>query len=84
MKVQFTGCPRSTSYHFAMPDETKVEWGPCCFCGLPIDTTKINPCRVTVETAEGRFQVWWCHAACFKELLSDRPELMGMMEPAVF
>jgi hypothetical protein len=64
--------------------ETKVEWGPCCFCGFTILATNVDPCRVTVETSKGRWQVWFCHSACFKERLSARPELMGMFDPAHF
>ncbi len=58
--------------------------GPCCFCGLTIATSATDPCRVQVETAAGKWQVWFCHGRCFKEQLSDLPELQGMMEPAHF
>ena len=64
--------------------DLKVSWGPCCFCGLQIPDTAIEPCRLTVETAAGKWQMWVCHAACFKERLFDSPELMGMFEPAHF
>jgi hypothetical protein len=47
----------------------KVAFGPCCFCGQPIDKTEIDPCSVTVETSGGNWQVWFSHAACFKKLL---------------
>jgi hypothetical protein len=67
-----------------MQKDTKVEWGPCCFCGLPILPTSVDPCRVNVETAAGRWQVWFCHSSCFKERLSDRPDHMGMLAPAHF
>ncbi len=67
-----------------MQSDTKVEWGPCCFCGVLIVTTNIDPCRLTVATVEGKWQVWFCHSSCFKERLSDRPELMGLFSPAHF
>ncbi len=40
--------------------------GPCPFCGKLIDESEIDPCRVTVETKSGKWQVWYCHAECFK------------------
>jgi len=64
--------------------DTKVEWEPCRFCGVLIVTTNIDPCRSTVATDEGKWQVWFCHSSCFKERLSDRPELMGLFSPAHF
>jgi hypothetical protein len=67
-----------------MQSETKVEWGPCCFCGSAIMGTTIDPCRVRVETSEGKWQVWFCHSSCFKQRLSDRPEHMGLFDPAHF
>lgn len=42
---------------------------PCCFCAGTIAPSEIDPCRVTVETAENLWQVWFCHSACFKALL---------------
>ena len=65
-----------------MPSDTKVEWGPCCFCGLPITNTNIDPCRLTVETTAGLWQVWFCHSSCFKNRLLKRPD--GLFEPAHF
>jgi hypothetical protein len=65
-----------------MQGDTTVEWGPCCFCGLPIRTTNLDPCRLTVATVEGKWQVWFCHSACFKERLSNRPDLL--FDPAHF
>ncbi len=47
-------------------DKVKVGWGPCCFCGAHIEPSEIDPCRVSVETASGKWQVWFCHSACFK------------------
>jgi hypothetical protein len=37
---------------------------------------------VTVETAKGQWQVWFCHAACFKARLTDPPDWPGVFEPA--
>jgi hypothetical protein len=62
----------------------EVKWGPCCFCALEITQTSIDPCRVTVETAGGKWQVWFCHAECFKERLSTHPEMLSMFPPAHF
>jgi hypothetical protein len=62
----------------------EVKWGPCCFCALEITQTSIDPCRVTVETAGGKWQVWFCHAECFKEQLSTHPEIVSMFPPAHF
>ena len=61
-----------------------VEWGPCCFCGDAIARTGPNPCRLTVETEQEKWQVWFCHAACFKARLVQRPELLGLLDPAHF
>ena len=47
----------------------KVAVGPCCFCGNPIEPTAIDPCRLTIETSENRWQVWYCHSTCFHERL---------------
>ena len=62
----------------------EVKWGPCCFCAQEIAQTSTDPCRVTVETAGGKWQVWFCHAECFKKQLSGHPELQGMFPPAHF
>jgi hypothetical protein len=60
-------------------DET-IAFGPCCFCGGYITRTEIDPCRLTIETQKEKWQVWFCHAACFKVRLSDDP----MLEPVHF
>ena len=62
----------------------KVETGPCCFCASQIAGTTTDPCRMTVETASGKWQVWFCHAQCFKDRLSTRPDLLGLFDPAHF
>jgi hypothetical protein len=49
----------------------EIQWGPCCFCGKQIQQTEVDPCRVTVETASKRWQVWFCHANCFRGHLAD-------------
>ena len=50
-----------------------VDFGPCCFCGKQIEASDglgPDPCRVTDETAKVKWQVWSCHAACFRERLA--------------
>ena len=64
--------------------DREINWGPCCFCGLQIAATNTDPCRVTVETASKKWQLWFCHAACFKQRLTDSPELMGLFDPVHF
>ncbi len=46
--------------------DMKVELGPCCFCGRDIAVSEIDPCTVTVENAQEKWQTWFCHAECFK------------------
>ncbi len=58
--------------------------GACCFCCVLIVATNIDPCRLTVATVEGNWQVWFRHSSCFRERLSDRPELIGLFSPAHF
>lgn len=60
--------------------EVKVAWGPCCFCGLPIEPTSVEPCRLTVQTQSGGWQVWFCHAECFRSRITKLPDL----EPGIF
>lgn len=60
----------------------EVTFGPCCFCNQPIEDSAVNPCRVTVETSKGEWQVWFAHAKCFRERLVERED--GMFEPANF
>ncbi len=62
----------------------KVRFGPCCFCGRDIEKTNADPCRVKVETAAGKWQVWTCHSSCFREKLADPLEAPGLFEPAHF
>ena len=62
----------------------KVEWGPCCFCGLEIQLSDVDPCRIQVSTASGKWQVWFCHAACFKQRIKNPPEAPGFFDPAHF
>jgi hypothetical protein len=62
-----------------------VTFGPCCFCGRGIEKTEVDPCRVTVATAEeGKWEVWACHGSCFREKLADTPEAPGLFEPTYF
>ena len=68
-----------------MEDEkVKVEWGPCCLCGEPIEKSEIDPCSLTVSTVKDKWQVWYCHAACFRIRLTDDPELRGLFDPVHF
>lgn len=46
-----------------------VVFGPCCLCGREIEETDTDPCRITVETSKGKWQVWSCHGTCFRERL---------------
>jgi hypothetical protein len=61
-------------------ERARVDFGPCCFCGEQIAEGEHDPCRLTVETREERWQVWFCHALCFRARLVDDP----MLEPAHF
>lgn len=45
--------------------------GPCLFCGQLIDEVGVDPCSVTVETSTGAWQVWSCHAECFRAKIVD-------------
>ena len=54
-----------------MSDELEVRWGPCCF--QDIAGSETDPSRLTVETSAGMWQVWFCHAACFKKQI--KPDL---------
>ena len=49
--------------------------GPCPFCGKMIEETAVDPCGITVTTKEGMWQVWSCHAACFKSKMVENPHL---------
>jgi len=56
--------------------EPKVTFnGPCPFCGEFIADSEVDPCRVTVETKSGKWQVWACHAACFKAKIVENPHI---------
>jgi hypothetical protein len=61
-----------------------IQFGPCCFCGRDIEKTSVDPCGVTVETSGGKWQVWKCHASCFRQKLAELPEAPGLFEPAHF
>jgi hypothetical protein len=56
----------------------------CCFCGKSVDRTATDPCRVTVETAEGKEQIWYSHGACYRERLANLPDAPDLFEPAYF
>lgn len=63
----------------AIPDkpdkDVAVQWGPCCFCGQPIESNDVDPCSVQVSTVEEKWQVWFCHAACFRERIVSTGEM---------
>jgi hypothetical protein len=64
---------------------TEVVFGPCCFCGQQIESSRTDPCSVVVETADGKVQVWSAHGACFKKRLADPyPDAPGFLDPAFF
>ena len=53
----------------AAPDQ-EISLGPCVFCGEQIAPREIDPCSITVETQAGKWQVWYCHADCFKQRIA--------------
>ncbi|MBY3116671.1 MULTISPECIES: hypothetical protein [Rhizobium] len=61
-----------------------VVWGPCCLCGKDIDAKSSDPLRLTAETSDGKWQVWFAHASCFKDKLVDPPDAPGFFDPAHF
>jgi hypothetical protein len=62
-----------------------VKFAPCCFCGKEIEDHPPDPCRVTVETSDGKWQVWHCHGACFRARLARVPDYPpGFFDPAHF
>jgi hypothetical protein len=60
----------------------QVVFGPCCYCNRQIESTKIDPCMVKVQTRDGLWQVWHCHARCFRERIFARED--GLFDPAHF
>jgi hypothetical protein len=65
--------------------QPKVQWGPCCFCAEEILPVSVDPCRVTVSTAQDKWQTWFCHANCFKQQLALKDaELEMLLAPAHF
>jgi hypothetical protein len=61
-----------------------TKFGPCCFCGKDVEENETDPCRITVENAKGKWQVWSCHGACFRKRLIELPEHPGFFDPAHF
>jgi hypothetical protein len=61
-------------------------FGLCCFCGKEIEKRGSDPCRVVVTPAEreDRWQVWFCHGACFRLHLATLPDAPGFFDPAHF
>jgi hypothetical protein len=62
----------------------KVEFNPCCFCGLDVQPSGVDPCRLQVTTAGGKWQMWVCHAVCFKERIVNPQDAPGLLDPAHF
>jgi hypothetical protein len=58
-----------------MPEPQVTFNGPCPFCGEFIVDSEVDPCRVTVQTKSGKWQVWSCHAACFKARIVENPHM---------
>lgn len=58
-----------------MSETVEIGAGPCCFCGELIAESRLDPCRVTVETHEGPWQVWFAHSVCFKDRIIKSPEI---------
>jgi hypothetical protein len=72
------GCYQSLGFIMAeIPEGLAVG---CCFCAEAIRRTDTDPCRVTVETSNALVQVWFCHAECLKNRLSNDPALMGLFD----
>jgi hypothetical protein len=65
-------------------EHARVAFGPCCFCGKAIEKHGQDPCSVTVHTAGGKWQAWFCHGACFRARLAELPDHPGFFEPAHF
>ena len=68
----------------AMNNEPQISFGPCCFCAKPITPSPTDPCSITVETQAQLWQVWQCHALCFKSRLASIPDAPDLFEPAHF
>ena len=49
--------------------------GPCVFCGELIADSAVDPCKLTVETSSGLWQVWFCHGSCFRERIAENPHV---------
>ena len=57
-----------------MSTETKVSFnGPCPFWGELIEETELDPCSITVTTRKDLWQLWHCHAECFKQRIVENP-----------
>jgi hypothetical protein len=56
---------REMKLPFSRKTSTRVQWGPCCFCGKEITESTVDPCSVRVTTAKDKWQVWFCHSQCW-------------------
>ena len=54
----------------------------CCFCGRRIDEIDPDPCTLTVETRQGRWQLWTTHSECFQSRLA--PDAPVDLSPGIF
>jgi len=53
------------------------------FCGKQFEETALTLVRLRRNREQER-QTWFSHAACFRERLTDLPEMPGFFEPAHF
>jgi hypothetical protein len=59
-----------------MSSEVEVQFnGPCPFCGELIEQTEVDPCSLTVTTQNQLWQLWYCHAKCFKQRIVENPHV---------
>jgi hypothetical protein len=40
---------------------------------MPVETTGMDPCTLTISTNSRESQSWPCHAACYRARLGDLP-----------
>ena len=64
----------------AYPEKTVL----CCFCGTAVRNEEIDPCQLVVTTNSGQWQVWFCHARCFKSHLVSLPNAPDFFSPTHF
>jgi hypothetical protein len=57
---------------------------PAFAADIASGSSKCSPAGVTAETSDGKWQVWFAHASCFKGKLVDPPDAPGFFDPAHF